>query len=69
MAYVLVHGAITRWYPYPFIDVEALGYVAALRNGVGLLVVMVATGLLYLWLDGRLRPAPHSAVPPGAPLR
>ncbi|MDQ6715158.1 MAG: Pr6Pr family membrane protein, partial [Actinomycetota bacterium] len=30
--YSLVHGALTGWYPYPFVDVTQLGYPAAMRN-------------------------------------
>ncbi|MFI6515834.1 Pr6Pr family membrane protein [Spirillospora sp. NPDC050679] len=52
--YTLAHGAATGWYPYPFLDVVALGYPAALRN----LAVVVAGALLIaallVWVS-RLR--------------
>ena len=38
MFYVLVRGALTGLYPYYFIDVNALGYGAALVNALGILV-------------------------------
>ena len=57
--YTLAHGAASHWYPYPFIDVTKLGYVTALRNGVGLNLLLVGIGALLLWLDHRLpRTAP-----------
>lgn len=34
----LIRGLMSGWYPYPFIDVGALGPVRALVNAVGLLV-------------------------------
>lgn len=46
--YTLVHGAITDWYPYHFIDVGDLGYPQALLNA---LIVTVLLGLVLsvLW--------------------
>ncbi len=55
---VLVLGAITDWYPYPFLDVVEIGYAPALRN---LVVVAVLAVVLLLGLrlaDRRLPPAP-----------
>jgi hypothetical protein len=61
IVYTVAHGAATKWYPYPFIDVSKLGYVtAALRNGVGLNVLLVGVGALFMWLDHRL---PRTARP------
>lgn len=54
VAWILAHGAVTGWYPYPFIDVKTLGYPTVLRNGVGLTLVMVGCGALYLRLDHHL---------------
>lgn len=45
-AYALVRGALLHEYPYPFIDVAALGYGRATLNALGLLVVFVAVGYL-----------------------
>ncbi len=52
--YTLAHGAASSWYPYPFISVAKLGYATAVRNGVGLNVLLVGVGALFLWLDHRL---------------
>jgi hypothetical protein len=54
MIYTLAHGAASHWYPYPFVDVTKLGYTTAIRNGVGLNLLLVGIGALFLWLDRRL---------------
>lgn len=58
--YTLAHGAATDWYPYPFVDVIKHGYATTLRNGVGLIVLLVGVGALFMWLDHRL-PGPLRA--------
>jgi len=55
--YTFAHGAVTDWYPYPFVDVTVLGYVTMLRNGVGLIVLLLGVGSVFRWLDQHL---PHS---------
>ncbi len=79
VAYVVwafVHGAWSRWYPYPFVDVTKLGYPTVIRNGIGLVVFLVGVGALYRWLDqhlpprfatARLAPAGGGTHPPPAP--
>lgn len=54
IAYTLAHGAASDWYPYPFIDVTRIGYATALRNGVGLIVLMAGVATLYRVGDTRL---------------
>ena len=46
--YVLLRGAAGGDYPYPFLDVGALGYAGVFAFGVGLLVAFVATSLLFV---------------------
>jgi hypothetical protein len=41
LVYTFVRGAIGHWYPYPFLDVDELGYAVALRNVVFVLLVAV----------------------------
>jgi hypothetical protein len=50
LVYVLARGAIDRWYPYPFLDVNAIGYGRVLINacGVGLAFIVIALLLLAL---------------------
>lgn len=52
--YVLIRGELLAAYPYPFVDVIALGYRHALINATGLLVGFVVVGYLLLW-STRLR--------------
>ncbi len=52
--YTLAHGAASDWYPYPFVDVTALGYGVALRNGLGIVVLLVGVGALFRYVDHRL---------------
>lgn len=60
IAWTFLHGAVTGWYPYPFLDVGRLGVAVAARN-VGFVVVgAVVVGLLLWWADRRL-PAQASA--------
>lgn len=49
--YVLIRGEIIRSYPYGFIDVAAIGYRHTLINAVGLLVVFVIVGSLFVGMD------------------
>jgi hypothetical protein len=47
--YSLIHGAITKWYPYPFLDVNTHGYVRVIVNAVAVVaVLLVVTGLYWL---------------------
>jgi len=54
IGYTLWHGAVSDWYPYPFIDAAQLGYVTALRNGLGLVVLMAGVATVYRVGDARL---------------
>jgi hypothetical protein len=62
IGYVLVYGEATGWYPYPFVDVGALGYVTTLRNAVGITVLFLGVGTVYLLLDKRLRPSVGASI-------
>jgi len=48
--YVLLRGAASGWYPYPFLDVHALGYGQVLLNAIGVLVAFVLVALLLVAL-------------------
>jgi hypothetical protein len=58
VVYTLAHGAASGWYPYPFVDVTIHGYVTVLRNGVGLNLLLVGVGALFMWADHRLPSTP-----------
>ncbi|GGY29232.1 hypothetical protein GCM10008098_23150 [Rhodanobacter panaciterrae] len=49
-ASALIRGAITHWYPYPFLDVGSLGYLRVLINACVVLLVFVVVALLLVAL-------------------
>lgn len=51
LLYTLIHGAITGFYPYPFVNVDRLGLGAVLLNSAGVTLLLVAVGGLYWMLD------------------
>jgi hypothetical protein len=53
-AYILVYGTITKWYPYPFLDVATHGYGRVVVNAAGVVAVLLAVTGLYLLGDRRL---------------
>ena len=50
--WILVHGAVSGFYPYPFMDVAKLGYSAVLLNMVGLVLGFYLPGVGLVALDG-----------------
>lgn len=54
MAFTLAHGAVTGFYPYPFVDVDALGYPAVVVNGVAVAVLFLLMAVAARWADARL---------------
>ncbi|MHB1929399.1 MAG: Pr6Pr family membrane protein [Acidimicrobiales bacterium] len=66
VGYTFAHGAIKHWYPYPFIDVKTHGYLTVVRNGIGLIVLLVGVGALFMYFDHRMpqTPSPDRAPPP-----
>ena len=65
--YVLVRGACTGWYPYPFLDVSQEGYAEVLEHAVAMLVAFVGVEALLIGL-GRWprRRAAGATLPPAA---
>lgn len=49
--YTLIRGAITNKYPYPFVDVAALGYGRALLNTAGIVAAYLFVGILLVFID------------------
>ena len=47
--YTLLHGAVSDWYPYHFINVSDLGYPQALLNAL-IVTVLLGVVLVVLWL-------------------
>ncbi len=60
LGYTLLRGAVVHEYPYPFVDVDELGYARVLVNSLGVTVLFLVLAALALLLDRRLparRPA------------
>ena len=53
MLYFLGRGALTHLYPYPFADVNTLGYAIVFRNLFLLLLACYLLGLLLIFFDKR----------------
>lgn len=51
MVWTLVHGAATKWYPYPFVDVGKLDYADVLRNCGGLMLAFAAVTAILVGID------------------
>ncbi len=54
VAYTLARGAVTHFYPYPFGDVNTLGYPRALGNAGLLLTGFFGLGLLVVAIDRQM---------------
>ncbi len=52
--YILLRGAITNIYPYPFLDVAKLGYDQVILNALGLMAAQFALGLVVAAIDHAL---------------
>lgn len=52
--WTLVHGALSGFYPYPFLDVTALGYGAVVRNMAGMTLGFLVLAVLLVALDRML---------------
>lgn len=59
LAYTLVMGELTDFYPYPFIDAAELGYAQVLLNAAGITVLFLALFGLAALVDRRLPAAPR----------
>jgi hypothetical protein len=55
MVYVILLGAFTGHYPYPFADVDALGYPRVLLNGLGMMVGFLLLAWLLLMIPKGLK--------------
>lgn len=49
--WTLLHGAFSHWWPYWFVDVDALGYGKAAAYFAGLLVFFLFTGWIMFGID------------------
>jgi hypothetical protein len=58
LVYTFVHGAVSGWYPYPFLDVNRIGLGDSLRNSAVILLIGILIAVLLTIIDHRLRPTP-----------
>jgi len=58
LVWTLAVGAVTGWYPYPFLDVGAQGAVSVALTCVGVTLLFLALVAGLSGLDGRMRPEP-----------
>jgi hypothetical protein len=59
-AWTLIHGALTGWYPYPFVDVIKLGYEQTLVNIVGLVVAFLSLDFVLVAIDRLIAQLRHA---------
>lgn len=57
IVHTLIHGAITDWYPYPFIDVVTKGYGKVTVNILAITIFAIVLSLAYMALGRWRRPA------------
>lgn len=60
LGYTFVRGAVTGWYPYPFLDVTELGFGRALAGGLVVLLGAAVLAVVVKALDARLPSRPGS---------
>jgi len=62
LGYTLLHGSLTAFYPYPFLDVGQLGYPSALLNCLWVTIAFILFSLLFVGLAKAWRKRPPVAV-------
>jgi hypothetical protein len=53
-AYSIIRGPIVNWYPYPFVDVGAIGYIEVFKNSAVLMGAFIVAGFIFLAIDSLL---------------
>ena len=53
LTYTAIHGAVSGWYPYPFLDPNAAGLTLAVVTSGVIVVAAMALGVLYARLASR----------------
>jgi hypothetical protein len=64
LAWTLVVGALSDWYPYPFLDHREDGTGHVVIASLGILVLFLAVLALLAWIDGRAKPVPEQELQP-----
>ncbi|RJK98404.1 hypothetical protein D5H78_03415 [Vallicoccus soli] len=63
LGWTMLHGALTGWYPYPFLDVGELGYARALLHCGYVVALGLVVGALLLLGDRHLPAYGHRTAP------
>ncbi|ALL07552.1 hypothetical protein AQ505_19885 [Pedobacter sp. PACM 27299] len=50
LIFILIRGAYTGFYPYPFVDVTAFGYPTVFQNSFYILIVFLGLSFLLIWV-------------------
>jgi uncharacterized membrane protein len=58
--YTIAHGAMTYWYPYPFVDVHSHGYLRVVINALLVTAIFGAIAALFSVGDRKLPPQPST---------
>jgi hypothetical protein len=66
LAFTLSRGAVTHWYPYPFLDVARLGYLRAMLNSFWMLLLLLSLAAGATVADRRLGGGVHETAPAAA---
>lgn len=61
LAYGLARGGATGRYPYPFINVNAIGWGQTMINAVVIAMGFMLAGYAVVWIDQRVRRDPSAA--------
>jgi len=49
LAYVLIRGHFSGFYPYPFLDVTSIGMQGVIVNSIGMTVLFIVISMLFVW--------------------
>jgi hypothetical protein len=60
-----VRGALTGWYPYPFLDVKLIGFADSVRNSAVILAIAIGIAAVLTLIDRHVRAVVQE---PGEPL-
>lgn len=52
--WTLLHGLVTGFYPYPFVEADRIGYGSVLLNAGLVLALLLTLAVVALWADRRL---------------
>lgn len=55
LIYILIRGYFSGFYPYPFVNVAALGFGAVLLNAAMLFMIFAGFSIGYIWIGKKLK--------------